>query len=356
MSDRPTRTVAIPVLRDLMRRLLAAGGCSPDVAATVAEVFLEANMRGMPTQGLHHLTNVMMKHLLNGRTKPDGKPRILKEGEAYALIDGEHGPGQIQGLFAADVGVEKARKAGSAAIGLINGSDLFMIGYYGERMARAGCIGLAFSDSPPLVHPTGGVERIFGTNPLFVAIPTADEHPFVLDMATSAWSAGHVRHAMYHGEKVPLGVGVGPDGRPTKDAASIWKEGAISAFGGHKGYGVSFIIGVLSGLLVGATTGKALRGWLPDDPAKAAIKGHLFLAVDPAAFGDANAFRRAASAHIRAIKQSRKAPGASAILIAGDRSFAERDRSLARGSVPMFELIWQQTAKLAGEIGVAMPD
>lgn len=360
MPERPTRTVAIDALRTLMERLLEAAGCGPEVAVPVANVFLEANLRGVPTQGLHHLVRVMIPLLRNRRVQPNALPKLAKEGPAFAIVEGNRGPGQLAAIMAADVAVRKAKKAGAAAVGIVNSSDSFMVGFYAERMARAGCVGIGFSDSGPLVHAAGGAGRVFGTNPLFVGIPTAGDHPFVLDMATSAWSAGHVRHAMYHGEPLPPHVAVDRDGRPTRDATVAWMEGALSPFGGavgsHKGSGLGLFVGFLSGPLVGAATGRALLSWLPDAQGLPDTKGHLMLAVDPAAFGDADAFRRRVSDYLAAIKGSRKAPGARDIAFPGERTFAERERSLRAGSVPVFERIWEQARKVAGELGVAMPE
>ena len=352
MKDRPGRIVDVEVLRNLMERLLTAAGCGPEVAAVAANAFLEADLRGIGLQGLDHMPT-MIHGLQNGRIDPNGKPRVIKEGPAYALVDGGSGPGQVACVFAADLAASKAEKAGCSAVGVVNSSDIFMLAYYVERIARAGPIGFAFSDGPPRVHPFGGVERSLGTNPLAIAIPTAADHPIVLDMATSALSASRIRQAAYHGEDVPEGVGVGADGQPTRSAAEI-RGGAIGPLGGHKGFGLSLCVGLLSGPLVGAAVGRALAQWLKDAPGAAGSKGHFFMAVDPAAFGDATAFRNAVSAYVAEVKTSRKAAGVSAIRVPGERAFAERERRLRNG-VSIYQAVWERTAELAETLGVSMP-
>ncbi len=353
MKDRSTRIVDVKVLRDLMERLLAAAGCGSEVAVVAADAFLEADLRGIGLQGLDHMPT-MIRGLRNGRIKPDGKPQIVKEGPAFALVDGNYGAGQVAAIFAGDLAVRKAGKAGCSAVGVVNSSDVFMLGFYVERIARAGLIGFAFSDAPPLVHPFGGIERVLGTNPLAIAIPTAEAHPIVLDMATSALSASRIRQAAYHGEDVPEGIGLGPDGRETQDAAEI-RQGTIGPLAGHKGFGLGLCVGILSGPLVGAAVGAALAQWLEDAPGAAGAKGHFFMAVDPAAFGDAAAFRNAVSAYVSEIKTSRKAPGVTEIRVPGERAFAERERSLRNG-VSIYEAVWERTAELAKDLGVQMPD
>jgi L-2-hydroxycarboxylate dehydrogenase (NAD+) len=342
-------SVTVPALRGLMERLLQSTGMNANHAKTVAHIFVEANLRGIPVQGLNHL-HTMMGKLRSGAVKPNALPMHTKETPGTATVDGNKGPGQLAGIYAADLAVAKAKKSGFCTVGIINSADLYMLAYYAERMARKGMVGLVFSNATPAVHPTGGVEKLLGTNPLAMAVPTAGEDPIVLDMATSATLMTHVRYAAARGEKIPEGVAIGPDGRPTTDAKRA-VQGALSPLGGHKGYGLSLAVTLLSGALVGGAMGRGLM----DAPGPAGPKGHLFMAIDPAAFGSPIAFRKRVSAYAREVKESRKAPGVKAIRMPGERSFADRRSSLKAGRISIDPMLWQNTAKLAGEMGVTMP-
>lgn len=358
-----------------MEDLLAAVGCESDIARTVADVFLEADLRGHSVQGLDHFIYLMIRAMRSGRINPNGRPRIVKEGPAFALVDGDRGPGHVAGVFAADMAVEKARKAGCATIGVVNSSDIYLLGYYVERMARAGVVGLLFSDGLPLVHPYQGVERILGTNPLAIGIPTGGREPIVLDVATSASLYATVYRAARNGEEIPEGAAVGADGRPTRDPAAALK-GALSPLGsplaGHKGYGLALCVGLLSGPLVGAAVGRATghsiiaTAVLPSGEKRADLwenlgkedfgpkgsKGHLFLAIDPASFGDSAVFLRGVEAYVAEIKASKKAPGVDEIRVPGERGFALRELSVAQGVVRVEERVWKDAIKLAESFGV----
>ena len=354
MTDRPLRMVGVDALRDLMVRLLVAAGSERENAETAAGVFLEADLRGVGLQGLDHLPD-MVRGLRNGKIRPDGKPEVVREGLAFALVDGNGGPGQPAGLFAADLAAEKAKAAGSSIVGVVNSSDVYLLGYYGERIARHGMVGLVPSDGTPTSRPFGGAERVLGSNPLVIAIPRAGRDPIVLDISTNALSMSRVRHAAYHGEDVPEADGVDGDGLPTTSAMDIWKDGAIGPLGGHKGFGLGFFIGVLSGLLVGADTGKALIPWHWEEAGRVGAKGHIYIAIDPAAFGDAEAFAEAVEDYIGEVEDSRKAPGSESIRMPGERAFRDRERALSDGRVALLEATWQRTAELAETLGVEMP-
>jgi len=84
-----------------------------------------------------------------------------------------------------------------------------------ERIARAGLLGFVFTGSPPQVHPFGGIDKVLGTNPLAIAVPTENEDPLLIDLATSALSGSRIRQASYFNEEIPEGIGVDANGVPT---------------------------------------------------------------------------------------------------------------------------------------------
>ncbi len=350
MNEPSPRIVSADALRELMERLLAAVGCDAESVTVTAEVLMEADLRGYGTHGLFRLPQ-MLRRLQEGTINPKARPHLTQEREGSALVDGDGSLGPVGGKFAADLAARKAGRAGCCSVGVVNSNHLCMAGYYGELIARAGFVGIVTSVTPPFVHPLGGSERILGTNPLAIAVPTEEEHPLLLDFATSAISYGRILTSRVSGAELPEGVALGPDGAPTTDADAA-AAGAISPFGGHKGYGLALCLGLLAGPLVGAQVGKAVVGAI--GLGSRSTKGDLMIAIDPAAFGDAEAFRGAAGAHVRELKNSRKAPGVEEIRIPGERSFAERERRLREG-VPIAEGVWDEAVKMAEELDVPVP-
>lgn len=348
-ADRSIR-ISVGELRRLMEDLLRAAGCKPGVAAAIGDVFLEADLRGHSIQGLDHMFT-MLRDLRSGRIDPKATPLIVREKLGSALVDGRHGPGQIAANFAAALAVRKARRSGCAAIGITRSSDIFMLGYYAERIARVGMIGIVFSNAPPRVHPPGGIDPVLGTNPLALAIPRGRRDPVIADFATAASASGHVRIASYSASRLPLGIAIGQDGRPTQDPG-LAIAGALAPLGGHKGFALGLCVGILSGPLVGAAVGAPLAGWLRPT-GRAGSKGHFMIAIDPAAFGAMKVFQRSVARHLREIKAVRRAPGAT-IRIPGERGFATRLDQKRRG-IRVSAEVWARTQVLAASLGVALP-
>ena len=346
-----TVVVSVDNLRYYMRALLVAAGCNEHNAACAAEGFLYADLSGVGLQGLDHMPT-LLDALLDGRVAGNGSPQVLQERTGTALVDGANAPGHVGADFAVDVLIRKAREAGSCTVALTNSCDLFMLGRCTERIAAAGLIGIAFSDAPPMVRPHGGKEARMGTNPFSIAVPTAGD-PVVVDLATSALSASRVRQAMYHGHQVPEASGVDADGNPTTDPQAI-RSGAIGPLGGHKGFGLSLCVALLSGALTGSDTGSALRRTLRED-GQAPRKGHLFIAIDPTAFGDQQAFLQTATAYLEEVKSSELIDPNTPIRIPGERAAQTRRKVLGSGDVPVFESVWQRMSNVAQELEVNVP-
>jgi LDH2 family malate/lactate/ureidoglycolate dehydrogenase len=361
MLNHKTKSVKIPILRDYMVRLLQAVGFDEETALTVANVHLESDLRGVGIQGFNHLINSHLQQYISGQTDPAGKPEVVKEETCYALIDGHSGPGPIAALFACDVAIRIAKRAGCAVVGIMNSHDLFQIGLYAEKIARADLVAMAFSDDVvPVCHPMGGIVAMLGSNPMAWAAPTSNE-PFILDFTPAAITPTMVRYTQRYGGSLPSGVAIDVEGKPTTDPSKVTTgvsygpdkgrqtdKGAINP-GGHRGYGMLLMIDFLSGALVGADMN------LAHITKERSNKGHLFIAIDPTIFGNPETFKRAVTARINEIKTSKKAPGISEIRVAGERNCRQRGANLEAGEILIDAICWEDGLKLGETLGVKPP-
>jgi LDH2 family malate/lactate/ureidoglycolate dehydrogenase len=348
-AERPQVRVPADKLRLFISRLLAGAGASSANADAAAAMFVEADLRGVGIQGVDY-TYTVLDGMKRGIIDGSAEPRIVKETAATVLIDGNGGLGQPAALLATEIVVRKAREAGAAVVAIRNSTDIFMIGLYAERIARQGLVSFVTTSGPPLVHPHGGTERLLSTNPLSFAFPRKD-HPFVVDMATSQTASSRIRQAAYHGEHVPPGSGIGPDGRPTTEATAI-RKGALSPLGGHKGFGLALAVALLCGPLTGSGIGPELAGWQAEGETR--TQGHLMIAIDPEAFGDPTEFIARCEWYLDLIKHSNLAEGSDAIRIPGERAAMALARQSTEG-VSVLAETWVILDRYAREFGIEVP-
>jgi LDH2 family malate/lactate/ureidoglycolate dehydrogenase len=352
MTTPETITIPVDSLRDFLARIFVAAGCDAENARATAQGVIEADLHGHHIQGTDHIYSTV-RELRAGRLNGRAKPKIVKETAATARVDGDGGPGHVTGIFATDVAIRKAREAGIGAVGLVGGGDIFMLGYYAEHMARAGLVGMVFTNTYPIrVHPAGGIDPLLGTNPLALGFPVAGEDPVVVDLATSTSAIGHVRIANYSGAPIPPGIAIDPQGNPTLDAQAAL-DGALTPLGGHKGFALGLAVGLLSGPVIGALIGGELQRAIAAGAGERS-RGHLFIAMNPAAFGDPAANERRIAAYLSELKSSRKAPGVAEILIPGERGQRAKKQAIRTG-INLPASIWNNTLKIAGELGVKPP-
>tara|TARA_Y100000588_G_scaffold35541_1_gene34269 strand:- start:4595 stop:5647 length:1053 start_codon:yes stop_codon:yes gene_type:complete len=333
-------------LRKLMEEILLAVGCDSSSAKTTADVLIEADLRGYGTHGLIRLPAIVNR-IQSGMIDPKAIPYIKKENGSCSLVEGERSIGAVGAKYGATLAAKNALSQGCSTVGVVNSDHICLTGYYAELIARMGCVGIVLGITTPLVHPIGGIERLLGTNPLAIAIPSSTEDPYLLDFATSSISNGLVMKAAVEGESIPEGVALGPDGIPTMDPNQASK-GALTPFGGHKGYGLCLTIGLLAGPLLGAKVGKPLAQSVADGHYD---KGDLFIAIDPSSFGDTDVFRDSVFEHLYEVKSIAKSEGTDEIRIPGERAYKERKRRLQEG-LTIEVGIWNKINVLCKELNV----
>jgi len=100
-----------------------------------------------------------LKRLEAGGTKI--KPRInrINENIASVLIDGDNGMGQIIGIYAANLAIEKAKGAGISFIGVKRSSHFGAASYYSVKIAEANMIGVSMCNSTSVMATWGGEKK-----------------------------------------------------------------------------------------------------------------------------------------------------------------------------------------------------
>jgi LDH2 family malate/lactate/ureidoglycolate dehydrogenase len=141
-----------------------------------------------------------------------------------------------------------------------------------------------------------------------------------------------VKGAADRGEAIPPGWAVDSDGQPTTDPAAAL-AGALLTFGGFKGSGISLLIDLLAGLLPGGRSGPEIVP-LYQRLAEPQGVGHLFMALDVAAFEPLEAFTARVDETVRRIRALPPAAGATRALLPGELEY-RRAREYAERGIPL---------------------
>ncbi len=331
-------------LRTLVVDVLEGLGASRDEAADQASLLLEGDLRGRPSHGVQRLP-VIVERIRRGLIRPGAGFEARWSGDAMLVVDGRFGFGPYVAMRAAEELTQRARRTGVAAAAIRDASHLGMLAPYVEMLAGRGLVALALTTSEALVHPWGGRVAMVGTNPIAIALPT-DEEPFVMDMATGAISKGEVIARGLRGQPLPPGAAVDADGRPTVDPVAA-EPGAISPFGGAKGFALGLGLELLVAALSETALGQRVRGTL--DVTDPVTKGDLFIVFDPAAIGT-KPFGERLGEYLRELRSSPPATGQSGVRIPGDQMRSERLQRLTDG-VTLPGGLWQELSQLREGIG-----
>ena len=332
---------------------LLSVGMSAQDAATGADVLATTDAWGIFTHGTKSLAGYL-RRLQAGGLKPGGRPRVIREGGAWATVDGDSSLGMVTSAFAMQTAIAKARQQGIAYVGVNNSCHFGAAGYYAWLAAREGLIGIAMANDIPSVAAPGSRGAITGSNPLAYAVPAGKFPPMLLDISTATVAGGKVYAARARGEAIPNNWIIDGEGRPTTDPSQFPQVGALLPMAGHKGYGLSLLIETLSGILSGAATTWGIGSWAYDEPTTHTLHGAAFLAIDPECMGGRASFERKVESLIEEIHASPRADGIERLMVPGEPEWERHAKAMTDG-IPLPADVWENLQKAAQMTGVALP-
>lgn len=333
--------------------LLEGVGVPARAARTVAVALVDSDMRGMPSHGVM-LAPMYLERLRAGSVSRCEHAEVIARHGAVTVLDARHALGQLTGDEGMALAIERAREFG---VGVTVARHAFHFGgayRYALAAARAGCIGIAASNTRPLMPAPGGAEAVVGNNPVAVAVPMAEgAEPIVLDIALSEAALGKIRLAAQEGRELPAGWATDARGRPTRDPEAAI-AGLLLPIGRHKGYGLALIVDVLTGVLSGGGFGRRVNGLYADVTVPNDV-AHLFLALDVAAFGSVEEFHGRMAALAAEVHGAARAPGVDRLYLPGQRS-AERHADAAERGVPIDASMLEALQAAARDAGLSWSD
>jgi LDH2 family malate/lactate/ureidoglycolate dehydrogenase len=336
-------------LEEFTATAMRALGLPSEDAAAVATLMVEADMQGSDGHGVIRLAPYAKRILAGGiNLKPDIK--VVQERTAMALVDGDNGMGHLVMKKATEVAIHKARTAGIAWVGSRLSNHAGPASLYARMALQHDMIGLYFAvGNANHLPPWGGLDMLLSTNPIAAAIPTLNEAPVVLDMATTVAAYGKVKAKAQRGEMMPEGWMIDRQGKPLLDPTKS-EEGFLLPIGGYKGYGLSLIVGILAGTLNGAAMGRQVIDFNKDF-STTTNTGQAIAIIDPSAFGDITEFKQNVDTLVRELRGSERMPGVDRIWLPGEQSHEKRLSNEAHGMV-MAPSLMKQLNDLAVQLNI----
>lgn len=329
-------------LRELAEAVLRAHDAPAGDAAAVADCLLAADLAGVRTHGVVRLP-FYCSRLQRGLIAARPAPRVVADWAAAAVLDAGNGLGPLGGRRGMEIAMAKARGAGVGACGVYHSNHLGMLGWYVEAAAREGLVALAFGNAPASMAPPGARTPLLGTNPFAAGFPTTSE-PVVVDLATSQVARARITAAHRAGAPIPHGWALDAEGRPTTDAGAAL-AGSVLPLGGPKGFALALVVEALAGVLTGAAVGPELTGTVSESNARSNT-GHLFVALDPSAFGEG--FRQRMAVLVELVHSAEPVDAEAPIRVPGDRRRRNRQEALAEGLEVDRSLVEELEALAAG--------
>ena len=341
--------VSVAQLSRYITTAMQALGLPDADAATVGRLMAQADLQGSDGHGVIRLPQYSRRILAGGvNVKPN--IRVVQERAAMALIDGDNGMGHLVMQQATELAIQKARTCGIAWVGSRFSNHAGPASLYARMPLAHDMLGLYFAvGNANHLPPWGGLDMLLSTNPIAVAIPTAEEAPIVLDMATTVAAYGKVKAKAQRGEMMPEGWMIDRQGQPLLDPKRS-EEGFLMPIGGYKGYGLSLVVGILAGTLNGAAMGRAVIDFNHDDHS-VTNTGQAIAVIDPSAFGDVGEFKARVDQLVRELRGSDRMPGVDRIWLPGEQSEAKRT-AYARDGIPIAPALLTQLNTVSAQLKV----
>lgn len=338
--------IGADALADFVIQLLVRSSFTEADAKDISDQLIWANLRGIDSHGVLRVPSYIQA-LKAGLINSRHNIRESKRAGSICVLDGDGAPGAAAMNRATETAREMSDKFGLGwcSIGKIGHAGA--IGYFVEKLAGSGKVGIAMTASKPLMAYHGAKGAALSSNPIAFGVPsTGSNLPLVFDMATSAVSLGKIMAARDADQPIPMGWALDSDGKETTDPL---RAEVVLPMAGAKGSGLSLMSEVLCSLLIGRSIiAPALAG------ANFTGLNGMVLAIDPAFFGKKTDFLAEVTRIVGAIRSLDPVTGTPRVLLPGDRS-REVQRFRTSTGIPLPDGTIARLAGAAIEVGLPVP-
>ena len=310
-------------LKKIIYKIFVNHKLSKQHARLCSEALVYAELKGLHSHGLSRLKmycDRIEKKLIN--TNPKIKVKNISNSISHINADNSIG------FVAADIGIKevikKAKKTGIGLVGINNSGHYGLSGYYAEQAVKKNLIVFCFTNAPPAIAPYGSKKALFGTNPICFGTPTSYKIPFILDTSLSKSNRGSLRIKAELNQKIPKGIALDKNGKPTTDPKKAL-QGVQLPIGGFRGSGLAWMVDILSGVFTGAAHGGKVKDPFDNFTGPQNV-GHMFLAFKPNLF--VNNYNQRIKKNLISVKKLPKIKGIKKILYPGENKLIKFKKNL----------------------------
>jgi L-2-hydroxycarboxylate dehydrogenase (NAD+) len=325
-DESETIRIDAPSLRKLVAAIFERCGVPEDDAALGADVLVTADLRGVDSHGVSNMLRNYVAGYNRGAINPRPNIKVVQERRATATIDCDLGLGVMVAPKAMAMAIAKAKETGIGTVTMRNGNHLGMASYHAMLALEHDMVGMCMTAVGASMLPTFGSEPRLGTNPIAIAAPAGEMHPFVLDIATTVVAGNKLGLVRRLGATIPGNWIADGRGSIISEPGLLPAEykllpiGGTREMGSHKGYGLAMVVEIMCSLLAGA------------EPAGIGDRGrynHMVAAYDIDAFSSVPEFKARMDQWLRTMEATPPAPGHERVLTPGQ---LEAEAEVERGA------------------------
>lgn len=321
------------------KRVLVLRGFNENQADLSASLFTDNSLDGIYSHGVNRFPRVI-EYLEKGYININAVPTLIESKGAFERWNGNLGMGNVTAKISMDRAIELARQYGIGAVALGNTNHWMRGGAYGWQAARAGCIGICWTNTMPNMPAWGGKDCRIGNNPIIFAVPRAEGH-VVVDMAVAQFSYGKMEECKMNGQLLPVPGGFDTAGKLTRDPGEVLQTWRPLPIGYWKGSGLSILLDIIAAVLSG---GKSTHEVGRLGGGEYALS-QMFIAIDAVNIAGSEFLNNAVNNVINDVVNSEKADANGKVFYPGQMEEQTRIDNLANG-IPVNEAIWQKICKM----------
>lgn len=322
-------------LKELQIKTLESIDVNSDSIKYLTDSIVETSLRGTDSHGINLLPHYY-RAFQSGRLSKEPNFQF-NHNKATAVLDADHAVGHHSGSVAIQEAILKAREHGISAVGVKSSTHFGAAAFFAHQASKENMIGFSFTNADALVKAFNSTEAFFGTNPICLTAPLADEDPLCLDMATSLVSWNKIKNYRNSGDDVPSHWAYDGNG---ESVTNPHDARSLAPIGDYKGFGLGMMVDILCAGLTSSNYSKDLLPMFTSDIKAKRYISHFFMVIDISKFLDVEVFKKNLQSIVNRMRELKKSDN-TAVMVPGDPEKKSKLDRLNSG-IPVEDIIYNE--------------